>query len=91
MPRHKKGTLVRISEEALEPDYCDRSAVESAIERGGGSPLFVIERWLRYRHPENPYSSSVYIARSVVTGEKAEFFPNEITTRKPKEQKNNDS
>lgn len=89
MPRHKKGTLVRITEEALEPNYCDRTAIVAVIKSGG--MLFIVEKFLPVNSRKNPYGSPLYMLRSVSTGWTAELFPNEITTRKPKEQKNNDT
>lgn len=73
MPRHKKGTLVRVTPEALAHNagYAD---LNNAYVKGHGY-LWLVERWNNHNR--------FYECKSLATGRgSVAWLPAEITTRK---------
>lgn len=87
MPRHKKGTLVRAyTKEELGEDQWEKNCAEEFIAPNGY--LWVVQRWIPVYHYDNEHDANAYECKSLATGVVEQLFPNEITTKKPKEQDN---
>ena len=84
MPRHEKGTMVRIrSEEEQGEGQFDRNCTVDAIDEGGW--IWIVQRFLHGHHRDNEYGFDSYECRSVATGDIIQLFPEEITTKPMKE------
>jgi hypothetical protein len=83
MPRHKKGTLVRIRTEEEVGEYLwDQHDTKREVKLHGW--LYSVVRFLPYNHADSEYAENAYECKSLSTGALAQLFCKEITTRKPK-------
>ena len=81
MPRHKKGTLVRLrTKEELGEDRWDFYNTEETDPDNNGC-LWVVQRFLPAKHGDNTYQHDAYECRALSTGAISQLFPEEITTR----------
>jgi hypothetical protein len=89
MPRHKRGTLVRVrtEEEVGEEQYGENSTKEMVEQHGW---LYTVVRFLPAHHGENENSIDAYECKSLATGELIQLFPEEITTKELKHDRQED-
>ena len=85
MPRHKKGTLVRVltPEEAGEGMWA-KNSTEEYVEKYGW--LHTVVRFLPREHGDSIFDCDAYECKSLDTGDLVQLFPDEITTKPMKEQ-----
>lgn len=87
MPRHKKGTLVRIRTEDEVGEYLwEKNSTGKEVRHGGW--LYTIVRYLPIEHRDNEHRHPAYECKSIATGGLAQLFPEEITTCPSKETNN---
>lgn len=80
MPRHKKGTLVRLRTKKEMGDRWDFLNTDEADPDNNGV-LWVVQRFLPAKHGDNMFQQDAYECRSLSTGTTMQLFPGEITTR----------
>ena len=81
MPRHKKGTMVRIKPND-ESNWWGDSDTQSIVEVNGW--LYIVERFQHADHTKNETGEDEYLCRSLSTGTSLALYPHETTTTKEK-------
>lgn len=81
MPRHKKGTLVRVKG-AHEAEDWDRDDTADVVKNHGW--LYIVERYLPNGYLQNEHTVDAYECKSIASGSLVQLFPCEITTKKEK-------
>lgn len=85
MPRHKKGTLVRVKPPEEHEDYGLDDTGNVVANHGW---MFRVIRFQHENHPHNDTGEDEYWCKSLASGEELALFPREITTKIHKEQTN---
>lgn len=89
MPRHKRGTLVRVRTEEEVGEYkFDINNTREAVDDHGW--LYTVVRFLPAHHGENEHEHDAYECKSLATGELIQLFPEEITTKELKHDRQED-
>lgn len=85
MPRHKKGTMVRLKTEE-ENKYWYEDEVYNVVQHHGW--MFRVIRFHHENHPKNDTGEDEYWCKSLASGKELALYPREITAKLHKEQTN---